>query len=262
MDRKPMPSLLKGAAMDRPRFVMALTLGVAAIAGTSAAAAPAGEPSPPFEAIKNSLLYEAGLADEASIEGWHMEGPGQLRFQDGWMHMQSPQEKGHHVFWCPKTFPSDFIAQWQAQHMESDYGLCIVFFAAQGLNGEDILADSLPERHGKFGQYVNGAIRSYHISYYAHAAHKPDRGTANLRKNPGLNMLQKGDEGIATESQAIHQITLVKDGGRIRLWVDDRKVVDYEDADQPYGEGHIGLRQMKWSHFRYRQFRVWSLDND
>ena len=41
----------------------------------------------------------------------------------------------------PERVPSDFIAQWEAQNVETDAGLCIVFFAAAGKeNGETPLA--------------------------------------------------------------------------------------------------------------------------
>ena len=208
-------------------------------------------------------LYSASLANPESVKGWRMEGPGEVSFKDGWMHMKSPGEKMHHVFWCPKRFPDGFIAQWDAQNLETDAGLCIVFFAAAGLDGQSIFADNLPERDGNFRQYTRGKIRCYHTSYYANAAHNPDREQTNLRKNPGFHLVQEGLEGIPTESEKVHTMTLAKNGPHIRLWVDDKKVIDWTDKSRkggaPHGDGFIGLRQMKWTHFRYRNFRVWQV---
>lgn len=185
-----------------------------------------------------------------------MEGPGKLSFKSGWMRMQSPDEKMHHVFWCPKPFPASFVAQWKAQNLETDAGLCIVFFAATGKDGQSIFADGLPERHGDFRQYTEGALRNYHISYYANAPHNPDRKQTNLRKNPGKHLVAEGPEGIPTDSKKVHTLTLAKQGTRIRLWVDDRKVIDWTDkgrvGGEPHGGGYLGLRQMKWTHFQYR----------
>ncbi|MBS3762458.1 MAG: DUF1961 family protein, partial [Planctomycetes bacterium] len=228
-----------------------------AIASTSAA-----EPDLPDGLRAGKLLYETSMESPKSVKDWRMEGPGKTSFKDGWMHMQSPGEKMHHVFWCPKRFPESFIAQWQAQNLETDAGLCIVFFAAAGLDGQSILSEKLPDRNGNFKQYTRGAIRCYHTSYYANAAHNPDREQTNLRKNPGFHLVGKGPEGIPTESKKIHTITLAKDENHIRLWVDDKKVIDWTDTGKkggkPHGDGFIGLRQMKWTHFRYRNFRVWS----
>lgn len=210
------------------------------------------------------LLYQASLADPESVRGWRMEGPGEVTFQDGWMHMQSPGEAMHHVFWCPERFPGSFIAQWEAQNLETDAGLCIVFFAAAGQAGQSVLADDLPPRDGTFTHYTQGAIRCYHISYYANTPDTPDRGHANLRKNPGFHLVQEGQDGIPAKSQSIHTITLAKLGSQIRLCVDDRRVIDWTDTGEvggaPHTDGYLGFRQMQWTHFRYRNLRVWEVE--
>lgn len=210
-------------------------------------------------------IYHANLSTENDIENWEMEGPGEVAFENDWMEMKSPNEEGHHVFWCPEEFPDSFIATWNAQNLETDAGLVIVFFAAQGKNGKNVLDPSLPERDGTFTQYTRGAIRSYHISYYANAAHNPGREQANLRKNPGFNHVQKGRNAIPIESTEIHKITLVKNGPQIAFFVDNREVINWYDTgliDNPaYEEGQIGFRQMKWTHFRYSDFTVRDLDS-
>ncbi len=212
-----------------------------------------------------NLLYQASFQQPESVSDWVMEGPGEVAFRQGWMEMYSPDEQGHHVFWCPEDFPDSFIARWEAQSLDSEAGLVIVFFAATGEDGQDIFAPELPERDGTFTQYTEGKIKSYHISYYANAAHNPGRGHANLRKNNTFSLLQKGETGISADSMREHEVTLVKERARIRLYVDGRKVIDYTD-DTPVvdgtdtGEalagGKIGFRQMKWTHFRYKNFRV------
>ncbi len=241
-----------------------LTTG-AAFGAATAFAAPA--PDLPGDLKTGELLYESSMAEAESVEGWRMEGPGETEFKDGWMHMQSPGEEGHHVFWCPDRFPESFVAQWEAQNLETDAGLCIVFFAASGLDGQGIFHEDLPERDGTFTQYTKGKIRCYHASYYANAAHNPDRQQTNLRKNPGFHLVGEGPEGIPTKSEKAHTVTLAKQGPRIRLWVDDKTAIDWTDKGKqggdPHGDGFIGLRQMQWTHFRYRNFRVWGLpEND
>lgn len=214
------------------------------------------------------LLYESSFGDPESVAGWVMEGPGEIAFKDGWLEMHSPDEQGHHVFWCPEDFPESFIARWDAQNLDDEAGLVIIFFAALGVDGQDIFAPELPQRDGTFTQYTEGEIKSYHISYYANAAHNPGRGHANLRKNNTFSLLQKGEVGIPTESMQEHEITLVKKGERIRLYIDDRKVIDYTDntpvvdgvdTGGALGGGKIGFRQMKWTQFRYKNFRVYEL---
>ena len=217
---------------------------------------------------KGDLLYQSTLSTPDSVSEWQMEGPGKITFNNNWLQMFSPDEKMHHVFWCPKEFPDSFIAEWQVQNLKFDAGLVIVFFAAKGVSGEDIFSPNLVKRDGTFKQYTLGDINSYHISYYTNAAHNPNRGHANLRKNNTFSLLQKGQEGIPTLSEAPHKVRLVKNKHHIKMYIDERKVIDYLDdtpvindvnTGKALGGGKIGFRQMKWTKFQYRNFKVWQL---
>lgn len=217
---------------------------------------------------RGPLLYSNPLSQASDVADWVMEGPGEVTFSDGWMRMYSPNQAMHHVFWAPVQLPDSFVAEWQAQSLNSEAGLVIVFFAAKGVGGESIFDPSLPERDGTFTQYTEGAIRSYHISYYANAAHNPDRGHANLRKNNTFSLLQQGEVGIPTHSNQVHQIRLIKQQAHIRLYVDNRLVIDYTD-NQPVVDGvntgpaltngALGFRQMQWTDFQYRALQIWAI---
>lgn len=213
------------------------------------------------ELAKGALLYTNPMATKADMNGWRIEGRGETVFENGWMRMFSPNKKGHHVYWCPQQMPANFIAEWEAQHVEDDAGLCIVFFAASGEKGQDIFDASLPLRDGTFTQYTKGKINTYHISYYANGKDDPGRLTANLRKNKGFHLVQTGQAGIPIHSLEVHRIKLVKWNGRIELFVDERKVIDWVDDGLALGKilegGRIGFRQMKWTNFAYRNFSVW-----
>ena len=214
------------------------------------------------EFAKGKLLYSTTLATSEMVKDWVLEGPAKIEFNNNWLHMYSPNEEGHHVFWCPIDFPGNFIAEWEAQNQEIDAGLCIVFFAAKGLKGESILDASMPKRtSGIFTDYTKGAMNDYHISYYANGRDNPNRETANLRKNKGFNLVQTGEIGIPVQSTAIHKMKLVKQEGKILMYIDDRKIIDWTDDGIKYGKilegGKIGFRQMQWTHFAYRNFKVW-----
>lgn len=220
---------------------------------------------------KGKLLYSNNLSTTAQVADWRMEGPAKIEFNKGWMQMYSPDEQGHHVLWCPQDFPDAFIAQWQVQNLKFDAGLVIVFLAATGVKDEDIFDPTLPLRDGTFTQYTLGAIKSYHISYYANAAHNPNRAHANLRKNNTFSLLQEGAQGIPTLSTVPHTVTLIKDGAHIQMFIEQRKIIDYldnqaviaeVDTGPALGAGKMGFRQMQWTKFQYRNFKVWSLTQD
>ena len=213
------------------------------------------------EFSKGKLLYSNALSNKEMVKDWIFEGPAKIEFKDNWMHMYSPSEEGHHVFWCPEDFPENFIAEWEAQNQEIDAGLCIVFFCAKGLKGESIFDASLPKRTlGTFTDYTKGAMNDYHISYYANGRDNPNRETANLRKNKGFNLVQTGEIGIPVQSTAIHKMKLIKQEGKILMFIDERKIIDWTDDGIKYGkileDGKIGFRQMQWTHFAYRNFKV------
>lgn len=222
-----------------------------------------GQAPSEFGVKVDELVYQSAMDTETSVRGWVMEGPGQVEFADGWMEMRSPNEEMHHVYWCPETLPSSFMAQWEMQNLHLEAGLCIVFFAATGLEGEDVMDTSLPKRDGTFSQYNNGSLQNYHISYYAHNPRLPARPVARLRKNPGKNIVSEGPPGIDHESDRVHKISLIKNDAHIRLFVNERLIIDWIDKGEvngpPLGTGKIALRQMQWTHFRYRNFKVWSL---
>lgn len=223
-----------------------------------------------FAFEKGKLLYNNSLNTQAQINDWTMEGPGKTDFVEGWMQMHSPNEQGHHVLWCPMDFPDSFIAEWQVQNLKFDAGLVIVFFAAEGEHGQNIFSPDLKKRDGTFDQYTLGDIKSYHISYYANAAHNPNRAHANLRKNNTFTLLQEGEKGIPTLSAEPHTVTLIKNTRHIQMFIDGRKIIDYVD-DKPLvaetntgpalGAGKIGFRQMQWTKFQYRNFKVWAVNN-
>lgn len=211
---------------------------------------------------KGPLLYENTLADTGSVKGWVMEGPGALRFSGGWMEMYAPGKKWDHVLWCPRVFPSDFIAEWEVRNLKPQ-GLAIVFFAATGDSGQSIFAEGMPPRDGTFKYYNKGRVHCYHISYYADNPKNPDRGDSHLRKDPGAILLKTGLPGIPIGNYQAFRVRLVKSAGHISMSVNGKRILEAVDDGEAhgavYGSGRIGFRQMRWSDMAYRNLKVWAV---
>lgn len=210
-----------------------------------------------------SLIYSNTLTHKDSLVDWVMEGAGEVAVDSGGMTMYSPDENGHHVFWCPKDLPARFVAEWEVRNLHMEAGLCILFFAAKGRKGEDIFDPKLAKRRGVFNQYTKGDIDNYHISYYANTPTQKDRSHSHLRKNHGFRKVQAGELGIPPDSEEVYRIRLVKDNGHITMSVDGRMIIDWTDDGKTFGEvlssGKFGFRQMKWTRMVYRNLRVWEL---
>jgi hypothetical protein len=215
------------------------------------------------QSTKGDLIYSNTLSSEEELKSWVMEGAGETQFSEGWMSMFSAEEKGHHVYWCPKELPESFIAEWEVRNLHTEAGLCIVFFAANGAEGEDVLSADLKLRDGAFKQYTKGDINNYHISYYANTPTQKDRPHAHLRKNKGFYKVQTGESGIAYDSEETHRVKLIKDNGHIQMLVDGRPIIDWTDDGAKYGPilgaGKLAFRQMKWTRFQYKDLKVWEL---
>ena len=108
---------------------------------------------------------------------------------------------------------------------------------------------SLSPRNGSFVQYLSGDLDNYHISYWA-----GDRGSANLRKNHGFHLAAGGEDLVCSAAPDQFQtIRIYKRGGMIRLTVDGRLALRYDDDGRTFGPVHthsgwIGLRQMAPTH--------------
>ena len=221
-------------------------------------------PKIPISYNKKNLFYENKFANSSDINGWLLEGEAEVLIKDSWLEMYSPDQKAHHVFWCPKELPSDFMAEWELQNINPDAGLCIVFFAAKGVDGKDVMHPSLIKRNGVFRQYTQSDLNNYHISYYANNPKKPNRPFAHIRKNKGFVTVQYGEQGIPASSTFVHKVNLVKKENHITMTIDGREIINWKDDGNKYGpilqEGKFAFRQMQWSHFRYRNFKVWNIN--
>ena len=118
----------------------------------------------PISYKKQSVLYQNKFSTPDYIKDWVLEGDAKVFIKNNWLEMYSTDQKSHHVFWCPKEIPANFIAEWELQNLNTDAGLCIVFFAAKGINGKDVMHASQKKRTGIFKQYTKGDLNNYHIS--------------------------------------------------------------------------------------------------
>jgi Domain of unknown function (DUF1961) len=220
-----------------------------------------------IDKMRGKLLY-SNKGQTKPFSDWVKDGPVMMSFHDGWAKVWSNLEgiskrAGHIVWWCPEDFPDSFIAEWQVKIVK-EHGLCIVFFAARGVNGNNVFDPALKKRNGTFANYIKEDLTSYHVSYFTNAPMNPGRPQTNLRKNNKFFLVAQGECGIQPKSNQVHKVTLIKVKNRINMLVDGKSVLSWTDpGTKRYGkawtDGNIGLRHMRWTVADYRNFQVWAV---
>ncbi|WP_077619405.1 DUF1961 family protein [Bacillus sinesaloumensis] len=206
--------------------------------------------------VQGECLYHNSLSKEQDVENWKLEGQAKISFDDERLTLENeldPETHGdnaHWVFWCPNDFPDKIMIQWDFYPIQEP-GLCMMFFAAKGINGEDLFSPSLPKRTGKYPEYHSGSINALHLSYFRHKW--PDERafrTCNLRKSHGFHLVAQGADPLppVEDAQSPYHLKLVKYEGIVQFSINDLTVLEWEDDGKQFGpiheSGKIGIRQM------------------
>ena len=173
-------------------------------------------------------------------------------------------EPSHMVVWNKTRFPADLMFEFTVNHHGSDNGLTLVFFAAEGQEGQEIFDFALPPRNGVYRNYNRGQLRNYTVSYWSRnkAPHLVARGeqfTNRIRKNPGANILATDASQTDKCSDCDFKVRILKVAGNITAEINGIVVNDVTDPD-PHGGGYIGLRSMEGVDVvSYDDFKVWAV---
>jgi hypothetical protein len=216
------------------------------------------------------LIYENALAAPEDVEDFVLEGEAAVSFPAGRMRLESVRDPGegqksNFVYWCPEVFPSDIAVEWEFRPIREP-GLCILFFAAQGRNGESIFAPSLAKRTGEYDMYHHGDINALHLSYFRRRwPEERAFHTCNLRKSYGFHLVAQGADPIpdVVDTDRFYKLRLEKRKGRITFSVEGLTVLDWTDDGEQYGPllegGRIGFRQMSPLIAEYGSLKVYDL---
>ncbi len=219
---------------------------------------------------RTELIYENPLAAEADIKDFIMEGEAVITFPLGRMRLENKLsekegQKANYVLWCPEEFPSDVLITWDFYPVREP-GLCMMFFAARGMEDQDLFDGSLQKRTGEYVQYHHGDINAFHISYFRRK--EPDERsfhTCNLRKSYGFHLTAQGGDPIpdVADAKPPYHIAVIKKGNVVRFLIDALEIFQFEDDGKTYGPllagGKIGFRQLAPFIGEYANLRVYRL---
>ena len=174
-------------------------------------------------------------------------------------------QKANFVLWCDRTFPDNIRITWKFRPLREP-GLAILFFAATGINGEDIFDASLQRRTGEYPLYHHGDINAFHVSYFRRK--EPDERafhTCNLRKSYGFHLVSQGADPIpdADDCTSDYDLELVKKDSYVSFSVNGLRVFEFTDDGETYGKllhgGKIGFRQLAPMIAEYSDLKIYGL---
>jgi hypothetical protein len=201
------------------------------------------------------VLYKNALASAADTADFRLEGTAGVSFPNGTMRLTSvidvsQGQKANYVYWCPIEFPDNIEIRWQYSPVREP-GLSILFFAATGRQGGDVLSDTLKKRTGEYDQYHSGDINCLHVSYFRRLW-ESERcfHTCNLRKSYGFHLVAQGADPLpdAADSKGFYHMRLVKKRETVAFWIENLLLFQWKDSGEDTGPvlegGKIGFRQM------------------
>lgn len=248
--------------MDRRLFIAG---GAAALtAGRALAEAALAEPA-------LERLYYNPLRTPDDVKGFVLEGEAQVDFDTGRMRLRNARpasdgQASNFVYWCPEVFPDNVEFRWNFWPLEEP-GLCIFFFAAQGLlpeGGTGSLFDKrLKPRAGIYDQYTQSDVSALQMAYFRRrwpserAFH-----LCNLRRAPGFELLAQGADPLPDVADAVlpYKIRLQKRPAGIDFFINDLPVISWRGGGKDWpAAGNVGFRQMAPLVAAYSDFEVYRL---
>ena len=216
------------------------------------------------------IIYSNPLSCEDDIRNFVLEGSAKLSFENGKLRMENAigaeaGQKANFVLWCDKELPDNIRITWNFRPIKEP-GLAILFFAAKGINGEDLFDESLQKRTGEYPLYHHGDINAFHVSYFRRK--EPDERsfhTCNLRKSYGFYLVTQGADPIpdADECTDDYRMEVVKKGSYVSFSINGLRVFEFEDDGETYGKpldgGRIGFRQLAPMIAEYSDLKVYEL---
>jgi hypothetical protein len=188
------------------------------------------------EVLGGEVLLE-GLG---SPEDWFQEGPAEIEVRDGGFFIDA-MAGGYSAFY-KKPFPADLLAQYT----------CRVIPSEDSWHNINIISHCQPERPGRWPIVPGGnyggyrAIPNYIVTFLKsndeeRVASGGCTGRQRLRRNPGFQLL---DEKLIhpSEPEVDYRITFAARRGRLRYWIGDRQIFDWQDPQPIAGEGFFALR--------------------
>lgn len=168
---------------------------------------------------------------------WFVEGDSEVQARDGklWVRKHKPEHRNVATVWYRPELPRDVLVRFRAKAVEpadENAANLNLFVHARELDGQ-------PVRFGRSGQYKEyHAIPNFIVTFVG--GHRD--GWSRARRDPGFHLLHEA--GVRSEVGREYRLAVAIQGGRLRYYIDGRRVHDVADPD-PLPGGRFAIRT--WS---------------
>ncbi|MGW8179516.1 MAG: DUF1961 family protein [bacterium] len=206
-----------------------------------------------FSQSQERIIFDESF--EQGLDHWEVEDRGRnhlIELKDGKLIIRNRTETPGIFVWnrisLPKSFrlEFDFCPLGRGGKKE---GFFLLFLGAKGIDGSEIFDDSLWEgsQLEDFGKYTKGKIRCYHIGYL-----RGETGLCNLRKNPGLNLVQSNTVPILIEGET-YRIVVEKRNARLTMRIRGAGISSDKELFQNWTDSAVDSPVLDGGHFGFRQ---------
>lgn len=209
---------------------------------------------PKYQGYMQQLLQQGKISNNnlrAEYEPYLQQAAKQDLGQAATDYIEDGVFKGGHInVWNTQPLPQNYKISYDFTSLSAS-PLHMLMFSAAAMDSNSIAIPS-EQRIGLARELMHG-MQQYRISYFSGS-----RGSANLRKAPGRKLVAKGKDLAALKPNTKHRMTIIKQNGEISYWVDDEKVLTYQD-ETPLGGGNWGFRTMVMGKVAYDNISVYKL---
>ena len=176
--------------------------------------------------------------DSAWLTRWAYEGDSDIRVEDGQLvaRKNNTEHRNLVTLWYREELPPNVIVRFKAKPIppeEENAANLNLFLHASEMDGGPVVF----KRTGSYKEYHQ--IPNYIVTLTGGC--KP--GWSRLRKNPGFQLLHEVKD-MRSEVGKEYEIAVTCQSGRVRYYINGRKIHDYQDPE-PLPGGRFGLRS--WS---------------
>lgn len=201
-------------------------------------------------------IYFNSLSTAQDLQGFKLEGSATVEATAQGMRLKnalSPTlgQESNFVLWCPEVFPDHIEIRWNFSPL-AEPGLCVLFFAAQGLiQGKHVslFDERLALRRGEYDQYTKSDVSALQIAYFRRR-YPSERAFHEcvLRRAPGFQLLMRGADPIPNVEDGTppYRMRIVKSARTVAFYINDLLIFKGVDDSRHLTttSGHIGFRQM------------------